>query len=233
MTFDINQFRSEIQTNGYLRPWEYNVLLTPPPGLAGSSFVQQNQSSPSSNMPAMISLRATQARTPSAQLDWLDIPRYGIGLKVGAPYNAKIKNTHIAITCDKHGNIYNFFHSWLNYVFAFSPIQNAQAGGVANSPRGTYLINYKDDYSTTININMYNQVGALAMEFIMFQAFPVTIGEIPLDWDMAKALVELQIVFDFPHYSLSTSNLGQGQLNSSLTSPPSSSNPTLTPIINP
>jgi len=233
MTFDINEFRAEIQKNGYLRPWEYSVTLNPPSGLNGAQFTNQSQEAPAGNMTGTISLRCTQARTPTAQLEWLDIPRYGIGLKQAAPFNAKIKNFHIAILCDKNGNLYNFFHSWLNYIFAYSPPANAQAGGVANQSRGTYMLNYSDNYTTSILLNMYKLTGETAMQFEFFRAFPVTMTEIILDWETAKSLVELNIVFDYREYSLVTSNMGVGTLNTSLTSPgPSTSIPSLTPLIN-
>jgi len=233
MTFDINQFRAEIKSNGYLRPWEYSVFLTPPSGLTSAQYVQQGQSTTGSNITNMIQLRATQARTPSAQLDWLDIPRYSMGLKMAAPFNARIKTTHFAFLCDKAGNLYNFFHTWLNYVFAFSPLNSAEAGGVANMSRATYVLNYKDSYSTDVKITMYNLTGGTAMEFLLHQAFPVTMSEVILDWEDAKSLVELTVVLNYFEYSLITSNLGEGTLGSSLTSPPSASTPTLTPLINP
>jgi hypothetical protein len=232
MTFDINSFKAELTKNGYLRPWEYSILLTAPPALTGAQFVNQNQQLNSGDVQGLISLRATQARTPTAQLEWLDIPRYGMGLKQGAPYNAVIKDCNFAIICDRHGNLYNFFHSWLNSVFTFSPIANAQAGGVSNQNRANYLVNYKDNYVTDITINMYDLIGNIAIQFILFQAFPITIQQIPLDWEEGKHLVELVIAIDYRDYSVSTSNLGQGTLGTSLTSPPSTSVPTRTPLVN-
>lgn len=242
MTFKISEFKAELNSNGYLRPWEYQVVLAAPPALAGSQFVNQNQSVGSSNIQSMISLRSTQARTPAMQIDWLDIPRYGVGLKQGSPYNAHIKHTHFAFICDKAGNLYNFFHSWLNYIFAFSPLANAQGGPIANQNRANYILNYKDQYVTDVHINLFNPAGgqrnqtssssAIAMEFILFQAFPVTINEIPLDWEDTKSLVEMTVVLNYRDYAISTSNLGTGTLNTTLTSPPSTSIPTLTPLIN-
>jgi hypothetical protein len=232
MTFSIKQFKAELQSNGYLRPWEYQVVMSTPPGLNAAHFVQQNQTIDAGAIQSMITMRATQARTPSAQLDWLDIPRYGIGLKQGAPYNAHVKHSHFAIICDKYGNIYNYFHAWLNYVFAFSPLTNSQGGTVINQSRANYLANYKDQYSTNVFINLFDLKGHLAMQFELFQAFPVTIMEVPLDWDETKALVELTIVLDYRDYTVVTSNLGNGELNTTLTSPPSSTIPARSLLVN-
>lgn len=234
MTFQINEFRSELasKTGGYLRHYEYQVSIAPPPALSGSKFVNQNQQTTGENVQNMISLRATQARLPTAQLEWLDIPRYGLGLRQGAPYNAHIQQVQIAFILDKLGNLYNFFHSWLNYIFAYSTKTDAQGGGVANQTRANYLVNYKDQYVTDIHLKLYDTIGKLSMEFVMLQAFPVMITQIPLDWEQTKSLVEMTVVFNYRDYSLTTSNLGQGQLNTDLTSPPSSSIPNRNILIN-
>ena len=233
MAFDINTFRSELATNGYLRPWEYNVTITPPTGLTGSTFTNQNQSLSAGNVQSLISLRATQARTPSAQIEWLDVPRYGIGLKQGAPYNAQIKDCAFAVICDKYGNLYNFFHSWLNSVFAFSPLYNSQGGTTSNQNRASYLVNYPDNFvAQAVQINMYDQIGDLALEFVLNRAFPVTLREILLDWEEGKQLVELTVVLDYRDFSVATSNLGQGTQASDLTSPVSTTATTRIPLIN-
>jgi hypothetical protein len=234
MAFNINSFRAEIAKNGYLKNEHFSMTIVVPPALLNSQMTNQQRTTPAGNMPPTLTLRTAEARTPSGTLEWMEVPRYGIGLQQGQPYNAKMSNMFCEVICDKYGDIYNFFHTWLNVIFPFSPLVDSQGGSQINQSRATYLLNYKDEYATTININMFDVIGKLVLDFVLNVAFPVTIKEIPLDWEAGGkgGLVTLNIGFEYRDYSITTSNLGRGQYNTNLTSPASASSPAQTLLLN-
>src|SRR6201999_2227008 len=98
----------------------FNVFVAIPNNLQGQSmFGSDNFSSPISNISGLISMRASQARTPQATIQWVEVQRYGIGPVQEQPYNVKFSDVWISLIVDKHGMLWNFFHQWMNGTFSF------------------------------------------------------------------------------------------------------------------
>jgi hypothetical protein len=206
MTFQINDFLSEISKGGYLRPHTFNVYIAIPSGLSDSVTGTTGQT-PLNNFPRTLSLRAHQCATPSPTLDWVEISRYGVGPPQGYPHNAHFSNVPMSFICDKGGQTWNFFHQWLNKVFPFSPTYNSTGTTPYNS-QPSYTAEYKENYASNIAIDIYDQIGNLAIEFILNFAYPLEIREVPLDWGEQGDLLELIVIFDYKDYSISGSSVG-------------------------
>ena len=225
MTFNINDFLSEIASGGYLKPCIFNVYIATPSSLNGSISGTNNTSgTPVNNLPRTISLRAHQIATPSPTLQWVEISRYGIGPEQGYPYNAKFSNIWMSFIVDKGGSIWNFFHQWMNKIFPFSPAYNATGGTTAYNSQPSYTAEYKENYASNIAIDIYDPVGILAIEFLLNLAYPIEIREVPLEWGETGELLEMIVVFDYKDYSItgsSSGNLSLGQPSISSPSPTS------------
>jgi hypothetical protein len=209
MGFDIAAFAAEIASNEYLRTDIFDVTIS-----AGSS-------SSGGSLPRMIQFRTNQCRTPSGVIEWKEIPRYGFGVDSGQPYNMKMTNCWMSILCDKNGDVYKFFHTWLNLIFNFSPLNSSSGGSTStvNQSVASYFVNYKSNYAATVIINTYDQTGSPSIKWELNLAYPLEIREIPLDWNQT-GLVQLEVIFDYRDYSITTANLGGStSAPSSLTSP--------------
>jgi len=233
MTFAINRFRQQFSKDGYLRPHSYEVQVAMPAGLtqAGVMFGTQTGSKNISDMSRMLAMRVHECRTPSPTLEWAEVRRYGISPEQEMPFNVKFSDVWFGCVCDKGGIIWNFWHQWMNYIYKFSPRYNAQGGGGFNIGPGTaYTLHYKQDYATNIAIDLYDQVGNLAIEYILNYAFPLSIREIPLSWSDVGNLVEIEVIIGYKDYSVSGAALGQAPGQNQATPPPGVNNPAATQI---
>jgi len=229
MTFDINSFCAELQQNGYLKPHDYNLSITLPSILSGSSiFGSSGNSITSGNMNPLLSMRINECRSPILTLTASDVNRYGIGPVQKMPHNAQFQDMWISIICDKYGMIWNFWHVWLNTIFSFSPPYNASAGSV-NNGYASYTSEYKANYSTSMMLTVYDQIANTVLEFIMSMAFPIQMREVALSWNSQNEIVLLNIDISYKDYTISGSSLTSAATASqnSTNSPPSVSIPSL------
>lgn len=225
MTFDINSFKSELNQNGYIKPHDYNLLIYLPPIMAGSTlFGSTGVSASASSVVPLLSMRVNECRSPLLTLVSSDVSRYGIGPTQKMPHNAQFQDMWISIICDKYGTIWNFWHTWLNSIFSFSPIYNAQTGTPYNSV-ASYTTEYKSNYSSNMLLNIYDQMAGTILEFNMSMAFPIQMREVALSWNSQNEIVLLNIDLTYKDYSIVGSSMTSINSINNTTSPPSTSVP--------
>jgi hypothetical protein len=225
MAFSINEFSAQLQQNGYVKPYNYNLLIYTPPILTGTSlFGSSGVSTSASNITPLLSMRINECRSPLLTLVASDVNRYGVGPTQKMPHNAQFQDTWISIVCDKYGMIWNFWHTWLNAIFSFSPPYNASTGSV-NNGFPSYTTEYKSNYATNMQLNIYNQIAETILEFNMSMVFPVQMREVALSWNAQNEIVMLNIDLTYKDYSIVGSSVTSTGTSSSTTSPPATSVP--------
>lgn len=205
--FNINNFLSHINASGTLSASKFLMeILTPAGLLLGSttSGTGYNIRNLSRELTELISFRGDSLRTPGVSLAASNIFRYGIGPGEKKPYNATFSDIGVSFLADKEGSLYTFFHSWINYIFNFSP--GAARGTLNENPlnilKSSYSLSYKDYYSTDIKITVFDDAGNTVHIFNLLKAFPININEIPLSWSSSNNALRLNINFTFKEYIL-------------------------------
>ena len=81
---------------------------------------------------------------------------------------------------------------------------------------------YKDDYSTTMEIRIFDVEGNLIQSIKLYEAFPSTMKDFDLSWDAVNELIRTDIMITFKEFSIVSSTLekpiqksGQIGINSS------------------
>ena len=230
MTFNINQFCAEIQQNGYLKPHDYNLLIYLPPILSTTALFGSNGNyMPAGSASSLFPMRVNECRSPLLTLISSDVNRYGIGPTQKMPHNAQFQDMWISIICYKHSMAWNFWHLWLNSIFSFSPPYNASAGNV-NNGFASYTNEYKENYATSMTLNVYDQTGDTSLSFQMSMAFPIQMREVALSWNTQNEIVMLNIDLTYKDYSIVGSSISSTATIQNNTSPPSVSVPSLSII---
>lgn len=196
MPFNINEFKADVQDRGYIKTNLFEVLVAPPLVNAGGG---------NSNITKHMSHRIEAVRAPGIQFMTADINRYGVGPTQKQPYNAQFNDISFTILCDNYGDIWQFWHDWLRTVYQFTPIAVPGSGTV--STQANYNVNYKDVYSSTVSIIIYDVGGSVIKRIDMYQAFPTSIREIPLNWEDQNNLLRLGVSLTYKEYTL----VGAGQ----------------------
>lgn len=189
MPFNINEFRADISDKGYIKSNYFEVFVAPPP-------VSRN----SSSLVRHMTHRIEQVRIPGINFMSADINRYGVGPTQKQPFNAQFNEIGLTILCDNYGDIWQFWHDWLRAIYQFTPV--AVPGNGTVSTQANYNVGYKDQYSSTMSIALYDVGGTALKRIDLYQAFPTSIREMPLSWEDRNNLLKLGVSVTFKEYTL-------------------------------
>jgi hypothetical protein len=219
MPFNINTFKTEIANYGYLQTNKYQVYVTPPPLLTGTSL--SVPSAPDLGQTALSNIvsitdisqrlmfRAESINVPSVSLAIQDVNRYGVGIAQKQPYNASFNTLNMTFISDGYGEIWQFWYQWMQSIFQFSGSDTSTAGGggsISNNS-GNYSLQYKDQYSTTITLNMFDNYGNLAQAIDYTQAYPYAVNDIQLNWNDSNQLLKINVAIAFTDFMIQNSSI--------------------------
>ena len=218
MAFNISDFKSTVEASGFVQSNKYDVQIAIPAGLTGQSFETSGSGITSSSFDSTnqdLMFRSVSASLPGVTMRTTDINRYGIGVYEKMPYSANYTDTSLTFICDRYSNVYNFWYLWFNYVFGTNGnVTNSNVygsystSGVGNAGRSFYTAEYKDNYSSTVTITVYDAEGLPSMTSTLYKAYPVTINDIPLSWTDNNNMVKLTVQLTFLEWDLN--NPGNG-----------------------
>lgn len=209
MPFNIKTFKSNIQSKGILKNSLYEVIVTPPQILNQNQLLTGNQTLSNQSLTNDIKFRTTNVNLPGYDIKTVNIRRYGVGPIQKYPSTNEFSELSFSILCDKDSNIWKFWHEWCRLVF------HGQGSSDTSNPNGInttakYFSHFRDEYSSTLQINIYEQAGNESIKYIFNSAYPASISGVPLNWNPTNGLIQLTILIIYKDYSvenLSTSNL--------------------------
>lgn len=185
--FDINKFSTEINNFGVLKSNRFIVDFPAPKTIQASSTDS-------------ISLRCENVQWPGASFATLESPpRAGYGATEVIPYAPIFEDVTMSFIVDRNSFVHKFFFLWMNSVV------NMRSEGQSRYKDGAFLVGFKDDYCTDINIKLYKETGTSdddwAMKATLYRAFPRTMQSFDLNWASNDDLVKLNIQFTYTdHY---------------------------------
>lgn len=233
MAYNIRDIVNSVGTKGVLSVNKYLVFFTSPKNMRGLTISGIGGSSTTQTTEALLQIRAESAKLPGVLIQTTDINRVGIGPTQKMPFNAQFTDTSITFISDGKGEIYNYFYTWLNSIFDFSGIYNRNAFP-------SYKTEYKDNYTTDLQINVYDNYGNKIQTVTMFKAYPVSFNEVSLGWNQQNELMKFTVGFTFRDWKLESidQTIPQSQVSApplspqaSTTNPPSKqTSPVLEPL---
>jgi hypothetical protein len=212
--FDILEFRSQLDDTGILQTNKYEVIITPPPGLTGSSITSVTgtanggESTSFLDFTRDLSYRCIGATLPGVTLRTSDVNRFGTGILEKMPFSGAYTDIDLTFLCDRYGEVYNFWYGWLNYIFSVTG-EEQSTGPVSQITPGRkfYTTEYKDNYSTNIMIMVYDNSGEASIVYTLYKAFPISINDTPLSWSDNNNTIKLSTRISFREWSLNESAL--------------------------
>lgn len=193
MAFNIERFRENLAQFGYLDNNSFEVLVQTPAFLA-SVFQSGNISSSTLNaMTTNLASRIDQVRAPGINLMSEDVSRYGLGPTQKQPVNAQFQEIYFSVLNDHNSELWRYWYNWTRGVFEY----NGTPGGIAPS----YTAEYKNNYSTTVQINMYDHFGKLIQVIDLYEAFPTSIREVPMAWG-DPGLMKINVAMAYTEYTI-------------------------------
>ena len=195
--FNINKFKQNVSDYGYLYNNAFEVLIATPQVIFNAILGQSSSSVPTQKIAENLKLRIDQVRAPGISLMTNDVNRYGIGATQKMPINAQFQEVNFSIIADEYGEIWQYWYQWLRAINDF---------GGTESQLPNYQLEYKDQYSTIMQIAIFDHYGNVVQKINLFEAFPTSIREVPLAWGDLQ-LVKLNISIAYTNYTLEGSSI--------------------------
>lgn len=201
MPFDISTFRFQLDShNGIQRPSLFQVTLTLPTTLL-PIYVGTVQD---------ITFLCIEGIIPGASVDSMPVFRYGYGPLEKMPFIPVFNDVTYLFIGDGAGFIKNFFRTWQRSIVEYCSEDNPSIPALA-SPNQTnlgmlpYFLNYKNDYSTVINISSWQVTGTQLSDTVnLRQAFPINVADLTYNWDNSNDYEIIPVTFSYRDVSYSS-----------------------------
>jgi hypothetical protein len=199
MPFDINKFQTNIRDFGYLDNNSFSVLVQTPRALTGASLSNQGTPTAIYKIAQNMEFRIDQVKAPGISLITTDINRYGLGPTQKQPFGAQFQEINISVLGDHYCEFWQYWYQWTRAVFQFN-------GSVTGNWAPNYTADYKENYSTTMIIFIYDHYGNIIQKINLYEAFPTSIREFPLSWGDSN-LLKINVQIAYTEYTIENSTI--------------------------
>jgi hypothetical protein len=189
-SFNISNFRSEIERNGVLPQNRFLVVVTRPKTL--SAYYTTD----------FLTMRCDGASIPGVNFFTTNINRYGHGQTERRPYLPVFNAVSLKFIVDKKSTVVGFFNAWTNSIVNYDVSKGMYANNGRNSP---YELTYKDDYiCPQLQIYVYDYTNQKQIKVTLFDAYPIATTDMDLSWTESNDVMRYQISLQFTHMTMET-----------------------------
>jgi hypothetical protein len=186
MPFNIETFKANIDEFGYLQNNKYEVRVYTPKVLTRGGI---------DRMANMLRFRIDSVRAPGVSLLSADNNRYGVGPSQKQPINAQFSEINISFICDEDGELWQFWYDWVRNVFEFS-------SDATTNRQGNYSARYKDDYSSFMQILVFNNIGETVKTYNIYDVFPTSFNEVALSWSDTNQVLKMGVTLSYHEFTI-------------------------------
>lgn len=194
--FNISRFSGNLNRHGTLQTNKFIVRIPPP------EIFNPSQLDP------IIEYRANNVRIPGAALDMQRAFRYGVGPEQKFPTNINFTDINVNFVDTQNKDIWKRFSFWFNGIFDYT--------GLSGGSQASYKTEYKDYYTTDVEIHVFDNEGNRVNVVVLKEAFPTTLSEVGLSWSENNKLYEFSVGFAFREWYFSGYQIGAFQSGATL-----------------
>jgi hypothetical protein len=200
--FNINELAAEVARSGVMRNNKFLVEFPMPLSLQNTTgFAQLMDTN------RVLSLYCEGANLPGVALLTEEIRRYGYGPNEKKPYTSIFTDTNLTFRGDSDGNIWSFMNAWMKCAinYEYQTGMNTLSGPVPN--QYPHEVGYKLDfannegYATDVMIRVFDDSGIETMRVKLREAFPIFVGDIPLNWSSRSDYIRIPVTLSFFDWS--------------------------------
>lgn len=181
MAFNINNFKSAVaDRNGFMKSSRFRLTI------------------PSPEMPPM-HFWCEAATIPGYQFMMGDVRRWTYGPHEKRPYGPNTVAFQTVFLSDADGSILRFFQNWMNDIL---PHEVPNSMDTVTGGMMPYEVRYKYQgnnpiYVRDIHVHMYRDDGEKMLQYVIKEAFPSQIMDIPVGWEASNQHLKFQVVFEY------------------------------------
>ena len=200
MSFNVNQFRAQLQGDG-ARPNLFQVNFGVLPNFAQTvnqtGLGQLVNPNPLGNN-SLLSFMAKSAQIPGASIG--TVPVYYFGREMKFAGNRTFADWTITVINDENFQIRSAMENWMNAI-------NSHVGNIRNpgaiSPTGTSGISGGSSYVADATVQQFSKLGTTIPQglYTFVGMFPTDISPIDLSWDANDAIEEFTVTFAYQYWT--------------------------------
>lgn len=212
MPFNIDAFKQNLSDFGYLDNNSFDVIISTPQILFNSTMNVQGTPTSIQKIAKNLKLRIDQVRAPGISLITSDINKFGLGNTQKMPYNSQIQEISFSMLVDHYGEIWQYWYNWIRGIHEFSG-SDGDAGAFYNS-LPSYETEYKRNYSTVVQIIVYDHFGNAIQKMNLYEAYPTAIREVPMAWGDPN-LMKLNISLAYTEFTIFSTGIQKNPVGAS------------------
>ena len=189
MGFNIDEFSSQLNKEGAhpLPTNRFSVIIPPPP------VMQQNQQS-SIEVARTLEFWCDSVLLPGGHMYTDTFRRYTYGPDEKRPMGMLYSPLICTFVVDGNMKDLTFFHVWQQNIITHNWYNSFNQPGYNGSQ---YEVDYKSNYATDLSIQVYHADGRLIKRYIIKEAFPAQIFDIPMSWNETNTVARIQVNFEY------------------------------------
>lgn len=189
--FNINKFKSQMNQDGILKPSNAFVRVYPGPDFGLAKFGELEVAR------KKLEFHCEATNLPGVRLMTTEIRRHGYGVVEKKPYVPIFTDINLMFRSDSKGLLYKFFQSWIKMIINFDGRDSINSVNGSIRGQALYEVAYKNSYSSTIEISVFDPNGEIPITITLVEAYPIFLGEIPLAWAAVNDYIKIPVQFTF------------------------------------
>ena len=186
--------RANIRKYGIQKTSMAHIVFDPP-----TIFGTNEKIAGARKIAMLATYRADAFAQPGVSMATTEVKRYGIGPLERKPYLPIFTDQQFSFINDSNSLIHKFFYLWMNGIVGFDALPR---GNVVKDifKKYPYEVEYKDQYKTTIDMYIYNEVQNKAGVIKFENAYPIFLGDIQHGWADSSQMVRFPVTFTYSHW---------------------------------
>lgn len=211
MPANINEFISNFRKTELAKPCNFDVFIFPStallstvfsPSLIGKIFQTYLFANGES-----FKFKCEGAEYPSRSFGLVEQVVYGY--QQSFPVSNTYDKTSLAFICSDDMRERKFFDLWMESISTSNPawVLGSSLNNFAENVLGVDLgigarfdFQYRDNYTSTIQINQYDLTGKQSYTIELFEAFPYAVSPMPLRWSTTNEYHKLGVSFAYKYF---------------------------------
>lgn len=185
-TGSINAFRSSVIGQGLMRNNRFLVQMSKP------NLFYANDSA--LFVDAVLPFVCEAANLPGISIATSEVRRHGIGPIEKRPYSTNLIDINFTFLVDNEGIVLKFFKEWINGIVRYDTLVTNGDDRPVPQP---YEVEYRSEYVSDIEILMYNEAMQQVYKVTLYNAFPIYVGDVPLNWGSTDDYIKLPVSFSY------------------------------------
>lgn len=192
--FNVEVFKSEIsKRNGIMRNNRFLMTFVPPT----VSVLAMTEGQDTASIGRSMEYWCEAVALPGYQLVSGDVRRWTYGPHEKRPFGPNVVPLQTLFLSDGNGDMFKFFHSWMNNIIPHYVSTSFDAPQDGSPKMYPYEIRYKNEYVTDIHIYVYDESGKEKLHYVIKEAFPSHVIDIPMAWEATNSHMKFQVTFDY------------------------------------